>query len=169
MRPIKIAHADLVATIIEEEIQSKPEGRYFHRLHIVLLLARGMTCQEAAKIFSEPVRTVQRWAKELNEGGLDALKDEHHPGRPTRLTPGQLLELESDLAKGPQEFGFTQGFWDGPLLSYHIGEKYGVDLKVRRCQVLFHQMGYALLRPRSKPAGASPQCREAFKKTAGRA
>jgi hypothetical protein len=35
--------------------------------------------------------------------------------------------------------------------------------------VLFHQMGYALLRPRSKPAGASPQCREAFKKTAGRA
>jgi len=41
MRPIMIEHADLVATMIEEEIQSSPEGRYFHRLHIVLLWRAG--------------------------------------------------------------------------------------------------------------------------------
>lgn len=169
MRPIMIEHADLVATMIEEEIQSSPEGRYFHRLHIVLLLARGMTCKYVAEVFGEPIRTVQRWAKELNEGGLDALKDEQRSGRPTRLTPMQLVELKDDLAKGPQEFGFTQGFWDGPLLSHHIQDKYGVSLKVRRCQVLFHQLGFALIRPRPKPAGSSPQNREAFKKTARRA
>lgn len=67
-------NAEVMAALIEKEIESKPEGRYFHRLHIVLLLARGMSCKEVAKLFGEPLRSVQRWGEKVNQGGLEALK-----------------------------------------------------------------------------------------------
>lgn len=165
MKPIKIKNPELIAAQIEEEIRKRPEGRYFHRLHIVLLLARGISVQKVAELYGKSVRTVQRWAKAVNTHGLHGLIDTPRPGRPTRLTPAQLEELRHDLEQGPSAFGFTQGFWDGPLLSHHIKEKYGVTLKVRRCQTLLHQLGYTLQRPRTKPSAASPEAVEAFKKT----
>jgi transposase len=72
--------------------------------------------------------------------------------------------VKSDIEQEPQAFNFSQGFWDGPLLSHHIEQKYGVILGVRQCQRLFRQLGYALLRPRPKPAGAKPEVRDEFKK-----
>ena len=169
MRPTKINNPELTAALIEDEIHKTPEGRYFHRLHLVLLLARGIGIQKVAELYGKSVRTVQRWAKAMNESGLNGLVDDERRGRPTRLTPEQMDELRRDLEQGPNVLGFTQGFWDGPLLSHHIEEKYGVALKVRRCQMLFHELGYTLLRPRTRPRTASPQSVEAFKKTAGSA
>ncbi len=101
MKPLKIKNAEIVAEQIRDEIQNSPEGRYFHRLHLVLLVARGMTCNMVAKLFGEPLRTVQRWAKELDEEGVDALKDQERPGRPNRLTGEQLADLKSDIEQGP--------------------------------------------------------------------
>lgn len=164
MRPVKIRNAEIVAAQIEEEIHAKPEGRYYHRIHLILLLARGMTCEAVANLYSRPLRMVQRWAKELNDGGLDALKDESRSGRPTRLTARQIAELEDDLKSGPQSFSFSQGFWDGPLLAYHIEAKYGVKLSVRQCQRIFRKLGYTLLRPQTQPEGSMVDAREAFKK-----
>lgn len=164
MKPIKINNPEFVAAQIEEEIHKRPEGRYFHRLHIVLLLARGFSVQKVAELYGESVRTIQRWAKAVNTYGLRGLIDNKRPGRPPRLSPEQLNELRRDLEQSPNAFGFTQGFWDGPLLSHHIKEKYGVTLKVRRCQALFHELGYTLQRPRTKPKGAPPEAVEAYKK-----
>jgi len=165
MKAIEINNAEMVALQIENEIKSSPQGRYFHRLHLILLLARGIKCTEVAKLFGEPLRNVQRWAKEFNELGLEALKDSSRPGRPNRLTAQQLGELRSDIEKGPQQFGFTQGFWDGPLLSHHIQLKYSVSISVRQCQRFFHCFGYSLMRPQPVTAGSSSEAREDFKKT----
>lgn len=165
MKPIEIQNAAMVALQIEDEIKSHPQGRYFHRLHVVLLLTRGIKCAEVAKLFGEPLRNIQRWAKEVNEQGLEALKDSDRPGRPTRLTPQQLDELKADIENGPQCFGFTQGFWDGPLLAHHIQTKYGISMSVRQCQRFFHRIGYSLKRPQPVTAGSSSEAREDFKKT----
>jgi transposase len=165
MKATEIKNAEMVALQIEDEIKSNPQGRYFHRLHLILLLTKGIKCAEVAKLFGEPLRNIQRWAKEFNEHGLEALKDSDHSGRPTRLTTQQLDELKSDIEKGPQQFGFTQGFWDGPLLSHHIQEKYGLSICVRQCQRFFHRFGYSLKRPQPVTAGSSSEAREDFKKT----
>lgn len=165
MKATEINNAEIVALQIEDEIKSNPQGRYFHRLHLILLLARGIKCTEVAKLFGEPLRNIQRWAKEFNEHGLEALKDSDRSGRPTRLTTQQLDELKSDIEKGPQQFGFTQGFWDGPLLSHHIQEKYGISICVRQCQRFFHRFGYSLTRPQPVTAGSFNEAREDFKKT----
>jgi transposase len=165
MKAIEIQNAEMIALQIEDEIKSNLQGRYFHRLHLVLLLTRGIKCSEVADLFGEPLRNVQRWAKELNEHGLEALKDLERSGRPTRLTSQQLDELKADIEKGPQQFGFTQSFWDGPLLAHHIQTKYEVLISVRQCQRFFHRMGYSLMRPQPVTAGSSGEAREDFKKT----
>ena len=165
MKAIEIQNPEMVALQIEDEIRSNPHGRYFHRLHLVLLLTRGIKCSEVAALFGEPLRNIQRWSKELNEHGLDALKDMDRSGRPTRLSSQQLEELRTDIEKGPQQLGFTQGFWDGPLLAHHIQTKYAVSISVRQCQRFFHRIGYSLMRPQPITAGSSDEVREDFKKT----
>ena len=162
MKAIEIQNPEMVALQIEDEIRSNPHGRYFHRLHLVLLLTRGIKCSEVAALFGEPLRNIQRWSKELNEHGLDALKDMDRSGRPTRLSSQQLEELRTDIEKGPQQLGFTQGFWDGPLLAQ---TKYAVSISVRQCQRFFHRIGYSLMRPQPITAGSSDEVREDFKKT----
>lgn len=165
LRPATIKNAEIVAAQIEDEISAKPEGRFYHRIHLMLLMTQGMTCEAVANLYKRPLRTVQRWVKQLNDGGLDALRDGNRSGRPTRLNAKQIAELQGDLAGSPQHFSFSQGFWDGPLLAHHIETKYGIKLSVRQCQRLFRKFGYTLLRPRTRPEGSTVHAREAFKKT----
>ena len=55
--------------------------------------------------------------------------------------------------------------WDGILLSKFIKERYGVELKPRRCQYLFHELGFSLKRARKVAAQSSQEERNVFKKT----
>ena len=165
LRSATIRNAEIVAAQIQDEINGKPEGRFYHRIHLLLLMAQGMSCKTVANLYNRPLRTVQRWVKELNENGLDALRDESKSGRPTRLNAQQIAELKDDLAGSPQLFSFSQGFWDGPLLAHHIETKYGIKLCVRQCQRIFRRLGFTLLRPRTRPEGSTVNAREAFKKT----
>jgi transposase len=165
MKASKIENAEVIAMQIEDEIKSNPQGRYFHRLHLILLVTKGMTSQTVAQLFGEPLRNVQRWVKEFNEKGLESLKDHERPGRPTRLTKHQLGELKADIEKDPLQFGFTQGFWDGPILADHIQRKYELLISVRQCQRIFHKFGYSLMRPQTVTAGSTNEAREGFKKT----
>ena len=91
--------------------------------------------------------------------------DGNHPGRPTRLSAGNLAELRTDIGRSPRELGYDQNLWDGLLLSHHITHNYSVSLSVRHCQRLFHQLGFSLQRPRRKASEADGPHQEAFKKT----
>lgn len=165
MKAIGIRNAEVVVEAISDEIKKSPEGRYFHRLHVAMLLAKGLGCSKVAQLFDESLRTVQAWAKALNEVGISALQDKSRPGKPPRLTDEQKESVKKDIGQGPQAFGYDQGFWDGPLLSHHIETHYGVKLGVRQCQRFFHKIGYTLQRPQTKPSGSTIEAREAFKKT----
>jgi hypothetical protein len=50
------------------------------------------------------------------------------------------------------------------LLSHHLAHKYSVHLKVRRCQSLFHELGFSLQRPRPQAIEADLTKQAAFKK-----
>ena len=148
---------------IQKAIHTHAEGRYQHRLHVVLMAIRLKSAKEAATIYGESLRTVQYWIQKFFEKGLDGLKDETIPGRPSRLSKKQKQELKEDILKSPVILGYDQNNWDGILLSYHIGKKYNVSLKVRQCQYLLHQLGFTLQRPRPMPKG-NPKIKAEFKK-----
>jgi transposase len=166
MRKLEIADADVMRIAIQQEIQRSEESRYDHRLHGLLLITGGQSCQQVAELFGEDRHTVQRWVKTFEEQGLDGLREGDRPGRPRSLTPQQWKLLGKDLRKSPDEFGLTGHLWDGKLLSEHLHRHYDVTLGIRQCQRLFKQMGFRFRKPRPQVAQSDPEKVQAFKKTA---
>jgi transposase len=110
-----------------------------------------------ARLFGEDATSVQRWVRRFEQSGLDGLREGERPGRPRLLDARQWRRLQTDLRKGPREFGFGANLWDGPLLCEHLRKHYQVRLGVRQCQRLFRLVDtrYRLRRPLA--AKADPQ------------
>ncbi len=105
------------------------------------------------------------WVNTVNQSGIQALKTSDRPGRTARLSALDKKQLRLDLKLSPEIYGYHQATWDGILLSKFLKERYGVELKPRRCQYLFHELGFSLKRARKVTAQSSSEQRDAFKKT----
>jgi len=165
MRKTEIVNAEQAKRLIQSEIHRTDETRLHHRLHCILLMCNGSTCAEVATLFDDRLRTVQHWTKSFNERGIDGLRDAPKPGRKPRLLKKDQEILKRDLRESPRVFGYSQNLWDGKILSHHVKEIFGVDLKVRQCQKLFHDLGFRRRKPRPVIAKADPEAQEAYKKT----
>jgi transposase len=164
MKRITIRNADKAKAIIQAEIQQTDEARFQHRLHCVLLICNEKTCAEVAAFFGDGLRTIQYWAKRFNEGGIEGLRDSARPGRRASLSEEDKEVLAQNLRHSPREFGYSQNLWDGKLLRYHLKQCFNVDLKVRRCQTLFHELGFRRRKPRPVIAKADQEAQETYKK-----
>jgi transposase len=166
MRKLTIADAAVMRLAIQQEIARSDESRYDHRLHGLLLVARGHSCPQVAEWFGEDRRTVQRWVRRFETHGLTGLRDGARSGRPTTLNAQQWAALGRDLRREPQAFGHAGHLWDGKQLSGHLRLRYGVRLGVRQCQRLFGRMGFRLRKPRPQVAQSDPIKVATFKNTA---
>ncbi|MDD1778283.1 MAG: winged helix-turn-helix domain-containing protein [Candidatus Helarchaeota archaeon] len=165
MKRIIVPNARELIPIIQEEISHNQDGRYMHRLHVVLFVLQGNNCSKASEFFGDAKRTIQYWMHRLISDGLNGLKDKKHPGRQPQLSSTQLEQLKNELNRSPREFGYDQNIWTGILLSQHLREKYSVTIDVRNCQKLFHKLNLSLQRPQRKPYEADPAKQEVFKKS----
>lgn len=165
MRRVQIRDLERAKEIIRAEIRRTDESKLQHRLHCVLLVCEGKRCREVAELFGDSPRAVQYWVKRFDRSGVNGLRDAPKPGRPARLSATEKARLAQELLRSPREFGYSQNLWDGKLLSHHIHKNYGISLKVRQCQNLFHELGFRLRKPRPVIAKADPEKQEAFKKT----
>ena len=165
MKRIAIPDAETFVAAIQDEISRTREGRYFHRLHVVLYVLQGASPYEAARLYGDSPRAVKYWIRRLLADGLAGLREGDRSGRPGRLSSSDQERLRKDIQRSPRELGYDQNLWDGLLLSFHLKEHYAVSLGVRQCQRLFHQMGFTLQRPRRQAHEADPLQQEAFKKT----
>lgn len=67
MRKLEIANAEIMRIAIQQEIARSDVSRYDHRLHGLLLLTSGQSCQQIADPFGEDRRTLQRWVKRFEQ------------------------------------------------------------------------------------------------------
>lgn len=168
MLPVKriaIRDAETFVAAIQDEISRTREGRYFHRLHVVLYVLQGASPYEAARLYGDSARAIEYWVHQLLSNGLAGLWEGDRPGRPDRLSAVDQERLRSEICLSPRELGYDQNLWDGVLLSHHLREQYAISLGVRQCQRLFHKLGFTLQRPRRQAREADPLQQEAFKKT----
>ena len=166
MRKLEIADPEVMRIAIQQEIARSDESRYDHRLHGLLLVTGGQSCQQVAELFGEDRRTVQRWVSRFEEIGFAGLKEGERSGRPRRLTDTDWKRVGRDLRRNPREFGFAQTLWDGKLLAEHLRVRYQITLGARQCQRMFGQMDFRLRKPRPVIAKADPAAQAVFKKTA---
>jgi len=165
MKRLEIADREVMEIALQNEIHRSEEARYDHRLHGVLLACRGMSAYEIGELLGHDPTTIQRWIKSFEARGFSGLEDQERQGRPKRLSPEQVRNIDWDLRKPPRDFGYTQNLWDGKLLSHHIAQREKVVLGVRQCQRLFHQLEFRLRKPRPVIAHADEEAQQAFKKT----
>lgn len=165
MKRIIIPDAETFIAAIQDEISRSREGRYFHRLDVVLYVLHGYSSYNAAELFGHSPRTIEYWVHRLVSDGLAGLWEGDRPGRPSRLTGAEEEKLRNEIQRSPRELGYDQNLWDGVLLSHHLEKNYSIYLGVRQCQRLFHQLGFSLQRPRRRAHEADPLKQEAFKKT----
>lgn len=166
MRKLQIADPEIMRIAIQQEISRSDESRYDHRLHGLLLLTGGHSCQQIADLFGEDRRTVQRWVKRFEQAGLEGMRDAERPGRPACLDARQWQSLGRDLRRSASDFGHVGHLWDGRLLSTHLKQRYKITLGVRQCQRIFRQMDFRLRKPRPQVAQSDPALVASFKKTA---
>ncbi len=165
MRRATVENPDEAKTIIMAEINRTDETRLQHRLHCILLICDGKTCADVSALFGDSKRAMQYWVKHFNEKGVDGLRDADKPGRISRLSEENKQALKEDLCKSPRKFGYSQNLWDGKLMAHHLKEKFHIELKVRQCQNLFHQLGFRRRKPRPLIAKADPEAQQEYKKT----
>src|SRR5471030_379236 len=162
----KFADRHFLRLAFNREFERSEESRYDHRLHGVLLVSSGYSCTEVGQLFGQAATTVQRWVQRFERGGFEGLREGERPGRPRTSDESQWALIEADLRKTPRDFGFEAGLWDGPVLSEHLRQRYGIELGVRQCQRLFRQMGFRLRKPRPQVAQSDPVRVATVKKTA---
>ena len=101
------------------------------RMEAARLLREGLSQSEVARAVGVHRQSVSRWARELEESGLRGLRKAKHAGRPARLNPAQLRDLERALKRGPEAFGFASGLWTAgrvrDLIEYRTGVRYHED------------------------------------------
>lgn len=147
MKVRKTDNKDAIIFDIRSALSSCEDAKFYHRLDLVMLAINGMPIKEIGCLYNEPAKTISTWTKKVAESGVDSLKSASHPGRPSSLTEIQIKQLDTDLQKSPEDFGYDLYNWDGLVLSRHLKDHYNVSLKVRQCQRIMHQLGYTLQRP----------------------
>ena len=140
------------------------DSKYKFRVFSVNLVLSGMSAAEVAEKAGGARSTVSDRVKTADEQGFDALKTVKPTGRHPKLNKTQREEIDAILQKNPNEYGYK--VWDGPSLSDLIKKEYHINLSIRQCQRLFHELGYSRIRPQVFPGKAyeDTEAREEFKK-----
>ncbi len=147
-------------------VNSTDDAKYQHKVELVNLVLGGMTPSELSEYVSESKNTITSWVKSVDENGFASLHVKKQPGRPAKLSHENFSAIKSVLEEdNPKAYGYN--VWDGPALSDYIKKTYSVNLCVRQCQRMFHDLGFSLVRPQTFPSknkGGFAEDRDSFKK-----
>lgn len=168
MRPITLANPEHSRAVLQQEINRHQDARYDHRLHCVSLVASGLPCEQVALFFGDSPRSVVNWARRFELRGLAGLAEGNHSGRPTTLSPEQLEEVRLLVRQPPTQAGLEANLWDGKALAQCLQRRYQIQLGVRQCQRLFHQLDTRYRLPRPAVGKANPQRQAEHKKNSRR-
>ncbi|MBI4758436.1 MAG: IS630 family transposase [Chloroflexi bacterium] len=111
------------------------------------LLLEGRGVREVARLVGAVPSSVSRWKEDLEQGGMEALQAQPHPGRPSRLTWQQKQELEKILLKGAQAAGFPTDLWTLARVTQVIERELGVQYHPGHVWYILQDMGWSAQKP----------------------
>src|ERR1051325_10950668 len=121
------------------------------RLAAAVELLGGLTQTKVASKYGVSRTTASRWARALNNNGVDGLRKRRATGRPSRLRPEQLAQLREIYNEGALACGFEGDRWTTSKLALIIEQRFGVHYDQDHVGRLLHKLG---LRTRRRPAAA---------------
>lgn len=73
--------------------------RLLHRLHCVIAVENGLSSSETGRFYGASPRAVAYWVTQFRKNGVEGLKEEVRPGRPTTLNPDQATALQNYIKR----------------------------------------------------------------------
>ena len=111
------------------------------------LLRQGVPQAEVARRVGVCRQSVSRWAEQLRQGGLRALKRTGRAGRKPRLHPEDLRRIERGLKRGPQALGYETSLWTSWRVAHLIEQECGVKYHPTQAWRILRQLGWSCQRP----------------------
>ena len=158
---------DHLDEISVEELQlalSEVEGnKPTQRLTAAIAYKNGVTQTELSEWYGVQRRTIYSWLQRLETRPLaQAVQDDHHSGRPRKLTDEQQKELEQPLQQPPAEAGIDGPAWTPALLTDFLEETFDVDYSLPNCRRLMKEAGLSYQKPHRTAVEAEPADRDEF-------
>jgi transposase len=117
------------------------------RLRGARLLKNGVPQSEVARRVGVHRQSVSRWAQQLGESGLRALRKAGRAGRKPRLRPEDLGRVERGLKRGPEALGYDTGLWTAWRVAHLIEQECGVRYHTSQAWRILRQLGWSCQRP----------------------
>jgi transposase len=117
------------------------------RREAAALLRQGVQQAEVARRVGAHRQSVSRWAQQLEQGGVRALKRAGRAGRKARLRPEDLRRIERGLKRGPQALGYESGLWTSARVAQLIENECGVCYHAGQAWRILRQLGWSGQRP----------------------
>ena len=111
------------------------------------LLRQGLSQSEVARAVGVHRQWVSRWARELSESGVRGLRKAGRTGRPAKLSPVQLRDLDRALRRGPEAFGYAGGLWTAARVRGLIEQRTGVRYHEDHVWRILRKLGWTCQRP----------------------
>ena len=119
----------LTGRMVRDLCAKSPDARLLHRPHCVVLVNHGFSASEVGRIFADSPRAVSYWVTRFKKDGIDGLREETRPGRPSKLNPSQIKKLKAFLKQSRAESQSVKP----ETLSEYISNEFGVVLTSRQC------------------------------------
>jgi putative transposase len=111
------------------------------------LLRQGVHPAEVARQVGVHRQSVSRWAAQLKQGGVRALKHAERAGRHARLGPEDLRRIERGLKRGPEALGYETSLWTSGRVAHLIEQECGVQYHASQAWRILRQLGWSCQRP----------------------
>jgi transposase len=119
------------------------------KLYAIIQMSRGYSSRKLEEFYRTSFKQICNWADRFDAEGLEGLRIKRGRGRHARLTEEQQYQLQGDLLKSPEAFGYNTANWSGPLMGEHIRKKYQVEYKPAAVYGLMHALGFSFQRVKS--------------------
>ncbi len=134
------------------------------RLWAGQLLLEGGDVSEVAELVGVTPGTVQRWRREVEKGGLEALRAKPHPGPTPRLNPSQKQRLVGILLAGPRKAGYATELWTCKRVADLVARRFHVEYHPAHVGKLLHELGWTCQLPEQQAREANRAAMEQWRK-----
>ncbi len=117
------------------------------RLQAARLLQQGVHQAEVARRVGVHRQSVNRWVRQLAQGGRPALKRAPRAGRPPELSAADRQRLEQGLKRGPEALGYRTSLWTAWRVADLIERECGVKYSTVHAWRLLRALGWTPQRP----------------------
>lgn len=147
---------------IAEAIKCSDDQRYIRRLHAIKLLIEGFSKQDVARIYTVSVRSIQKWIKLWNDGGLDNLKIRIRPPTHARIPVSQHQAL-FDLLCPPDSDDKNECPLTVRQIHGYVKEELRINLGYSTLTRFYREHDFRLKFPRPWPLEQDEELRSIFR------